>query len=364
MGGSIPLCYASVNKKLVTVPEEAETVRLIFTRYLELGSINALIEDLDRKGVRTRSLKLTSGQTRGNIRFGTGALSWLLRNRLYLGEVVFKGKIYPGEHPPILDRELFDAVHAKLADQAAGRQLKIRTSAAILAGRIYDDRGNRMTPTHTNKRGARYRYYVSHALLQKRHKEAGTAGRVSAPEFEAMVVKVGRKHLSPRDRAADADDQAIIEQVIRKVVVKAGVIDIHLNGTLDHDVADERTVGNTQIISVPWSPTTNVAAKGVVDAPPSISPASSIERDTLLTATAKARMWIEDLSEGRAVSFAEIAKCEGKVERHIRLLAPLAFVSPRFISDIIDGSTPSIAVTELAKRVPCFWDVKGPSKLE
>jgi site-specific DNA recombinase len=178
VGGSIPLGYASVNKKLVVVPEEAETVQLIFRRYLELGSITRLIEDLDRQGVRTRNQKLSSGESRGNIRFGTGALSWLLRNRLYLGEVVYKGSIYAGEHPPILERELFDAVQAKLTAKATARQLKIRASAAILAGRIYDDRGNRMTPTHTNKRGARYRYYVSHALLQKRDDKAGSVARV------------------------------------------------------------------------------------------------------------------------------------------------------------------------------------------
>jgi site-specific DNA recombinase len=356
VGGSIPLGYATVNKKLVIVPAEAETVRLIFRRYLELGSINALIEDLDRNRIRTRSRRLTSGQTRGNIRFGTGALSYLLRNRLYLGEVVFKGSIYTGEHPPILERELFDAVQTKLAGQATSRQLKIRASAAILAGRIYDDRGNRMTPSHTNKRGARYRYYVSHALLQKRHKEAGTKGRVSAPELEAMVVKVGREHLGRCDGAVGADERAIVEQAIQKVVVKARVIEIYFNGASDKDaVDDEEAIGSGQLISVPWSSTTNGAAKGIVDAPQSIPQTSPIERDALLTAIAKARMWIEDLTEGRAVSFAEIAKREGKVERHIRLLAPLAFISPRFTSDITNGLATSSAVTELAKRVPYSW---------
>jgi site-specific DNA recombinase len=356
VGGSIPLGYASVNKKLVIVPEEAETVRMIFRRYLEVGSISSLIEDLDSKGVRTRSQKLASGQTRGNIRFGTGALSYLLRNRLYLGEVVFKSSVYTGEHPPILDRELFDAVQTKLAGQATSRQLKTRASTAILAGRIYDDRGNRMTPTHTNKRGARYRYYVSHALLQKRHKEAGTAGRISAPELEAIVVKVGRENLSARDGTVFADDRAIIEQAIQKVVVKGRVIDIHLSDSSYKDaVDDEETIGGGQIISVPWSPTTNAAAMGVVAAPRSIPPTSPIERDVLLTAVAKARMWVQDLAEGRVASFAEIAEREGKVERHIRLLAPLAFVSPGFVSDVIDGLTPPTGVTELAKRVPCFW---------
>ena len=154
VGGSVPLGYASVNKKLVVVPEEAETVRLIFRRYLELGSIRDLVEDLDRKGIRTRRQTLSTGKTRGGIRFGVGALAHLLRNRFYIGEVVYRGAVHPGEQEPIVDRALFEAVQAKLAASANARQLKLRASPSILAGRIFDDRGNRMTPTHTNKQGA------------------------------------------------------------------------------------------------------------------------------------------------------------------------------------------------------------------
>jgi DNA invertase Pin-like site-specific DNA recombinase len=167
VGGSIPLGYASINKKLVVVPGEADAVRLIFRRYLELGSIRDLAEDLDRKGIRTRRQTLSTGQSRGGIPFGVGALAHLLRNRFYIGEVAYRRAVHPGEHEAILGRSLFDAVQAKLAASANVRQLKLRASPSILAGRIFDERGNRMTPTHTNKKGARYRYYVSHAVLQR-----------------------------------------------------------------------------------------------------------------------------------------------------------------------------------------------------
>src|SRR6266576_1598097 len=89
VGGSIPLGYASINKKLVVIPTEAETVRLIFRRYLELGSIRDLAEDLDRRGIHTRRQTLSTGQIRGGLRFGVGALAHLLRNRFYIGEVVY-----------------------------------------------------------------------------------------------------------------------------------------------------------------------------------------------------------------------------------------------------------------------------------
>ena len=129
VGGSVPLGYASINKKLVMLPEEAETVRLIFRRYLELGSIRYLVEYLDREGIRTRRQTLSTGKLRGGIRFGVGSLIQLLRNRFYVGEVAYKGAVHPGEQEPILDRELFDAVQAKLASGATTRQLKLRRLA-------------------------------------------------------------------------------------------------------------------------------------------------------------------------------------------------------------------------------------------
>src|SRR5205085_8681256 len=137
--------------------EEAETVRMIFQRYLELGSVRVLMQELDCRGHRTKRQVLTTGRARGGIRFGVGSLSHLLRNRFYIGEVAYRGAIHPGEQEPILDQTLFDAVQAKLAGGASARQLKLRASPSILAGHIFDDRGNRMTPTHTNKQGARYR---------------------------------------------------------------------------------------------------------------------------------------------------------------------------------------------------------------
>jgi hypothetical protein len=94
------------------------------------------------------------------------------------------------EHEPILTRDLFEAVQAKRVASAVARHVRLRGSAAILAGRLFDDRGNRMSPTHANKRGVRYRYYVSHAILQNRKAEAGSIARVPAPEIETLVFAI------------------------------------------------------------------------------------------------------------------------------------------------------------------------------
>ena len=115
VGGPVPLGYRCIDKKLVILPQEAETVRTVFTRYHALGSMGALIEDLDRRGIRTKANGRTHARQRGGIRFGVGSLAHLLRNRFYIGEVVYRGEVHRGEHEPVLDCDMFEAAQAKLA---------------------------------------------------------------------------------------------------------------------------------------------------------------------------------------------------------------------------------------------------------
>jgi site-specific DNA recombinase len=231
VGGPIPLGYRRVDKKLVVAPEEAKTVRLIFGRYLELGAMGAVVEELDRSGIRTKATGLADGRVRGGIRFGVGPLAHLLKNRFYIGEVVYRGEAHRGEHEPILARDLFYAVQTRLAANAVARQVRLKGSAAILTGRIFDDRGNRMSLTHSNKLGVRYRYYVSHAILQNRKAEAGRTTRVPAPEIETLVLDGVRKHLSS---AGDAEyptaiaDRDLIERHVDSVIIKAQALEVRL----------------------------------------------------------------------------------------------------------------------------------------
>ena len=191
----MPLGYAAVDKKILVVPAEAAAVRTIFARYLELGSVRALAEDLDRRGIRSKPRRRSTGRTVGGGRFGVGALAYLLKNRFYIGELVYRGEVHHGEHEPILDSALFEAVGAKLAAQAVERRCRLRGLPAILSGRLFDHRGNRMSPTHANKRGARYRYYVSQAVLQGKPPPPGLVSRVPAAEIEALAVAALRNHL-------------------------------------------------------------------------------------------------------------------------------------------------------------------------
>src|SRR6266571_3459769 len=163
MGGTIPLGYDVKDRKLIVNVTEAETVRLIFERYLALGCVSKLRVDLDQKGIRSKQRILTSGRVLGGCCFDRGALYHLLRNRIYRGEVVHKGVAYPGEHEPIVDEELWNAVQARLSANLTERRQARIASGALLAGLIFDDRSHRMSPTYTMRRRNRYRYYVSQA---------------------------------------------------------------------------------------------------------------------------------------------------------------------------------------------------------
>jgi site-specific DNA recombinase len=191
----VPLGYRSIGKKLIIVEEEAEQVRTIFRRYLALGSIGLLIEDLHRCGVRPRPRVGPDGGTIHPTRFMVGPLAYLLKNRFYIGEVVYRGEVHPGERQPIIDKELFETVQAKLKDRAITRKVRLSRSPSFLSGLLFDDRGNRMSPSHANKKGVRYRYYVSQAVLQNRKEEAGDIARVAAPDNAIVDAKRGQRDL-------------------------------------------------------------------------------------------------------------------------------------------------------------------------
>ena len=175
VGGMVPMGYDSKDRKISVNDAEAEQVRTIFRSYLRLGSLNLLMADLRQRGIVSKARTLKSGAIVGGIAFTRGPLAHLLRNRFYIGEVVFKGEVLSGEQPAIVDRDLFAAVQAKLSEQANARTRARMSSEALLAGRLFDDRGNRMTPSHVRKRGIRYRYYLSSVLL---HGQAGQAGAI------------------------------------------------------------------------------------------------------------------------------------------------------------------------------------------
>src|SRR6202046_5086128 len=227
VGGTLPLGYRMKDDKIAVIEDEAERVRLIYRRYLELGGVNALVRDLRDRNIRTKSRLLATGASRGGVLFSRGSLFYLLRNRFYIGEVKYKDEILPGEQPAIMDRALFEAVQQKLTEQWIARSTARNASDHLLTGLLFDDAGHRMVPTHATKAGVRYRYYVSLPHLHGESKTAsvGSISRVPAIDIENIIVKSLNVHLiAQKEKPASGlthvrDGEAALEQIAR--------IDVH-----------------------------------------------------------------------------------------------------------------------------------------
>jgi site-specific DNA recombinase len=199
VGGVVPLGYKVVDRKLTIEEAEAAIVRLIFERYCALGSMIALMRELHERGVVTRRRTLSTGRVIGGIAFTKGPLAYLLKNRMYLGEINHGPTSYPGEHPAIIDKAIFDKAQEILARNAAAKGYSQSRSQALLVGRLYDDRGYRMTPSFAAKRGIRYRYYVSRTVMEGRSDLAGSMTRVPAVDVEDAVIDALRQLASTVD---------------------------------------------------------------------------------------------------------------------------------------------------------------------
>jgi hypothetical protein len=306
-----------VNKKLVIVPEEAETVRTMFQLYLECGSVGALAEELARRNIVSRVRTFTSGRAKGGGPYSVGALAHFLKNRFYIGEVVFRGETHTGEHASIIDRPTFEAAQAKLAENARIRRVV----------------------------------------------------RVPAIQLEKLVVEAIRAKAWPgTEPKGGLSDRGVIDRYVTRVIARPNSIDIELKEPTPAptpSLATEAPVTAgavasstcTTVVSLPWSTPAFASVKGVLHQPEAKPTLKQETRDAILLAVAKARSWIDGIASGGVRSFAEIAERAGKVERHIRVLTGLAFIPPRTLAAIIDGTgRHDVTVTTLAQAVPYRWD--------
>ncbi|TAL81490.1 MAG: recombinase family protein [Beijerinckiaceae bacterium] len=349
VGGPVPLGYRSVGKKLEIVPEEADLVRKIFADYLRLGSVRALAASLNGEGLKPKPRQLTDNRTIQAVCYRVGPLAHLLKNRFYIGDVVYRGETHQGEHESVLDRDLFEAVQVKLKDQATERSAMRTASPSLLAGRIFDDRSHPMTPTHANKQGVRYRYYVSQALLQGQKSNAGSVPRVSAPDVEKLVLSALRSHTATNP---DASDREVVELHLERAIVCRDSIAVEIKA---QDEAHAEAGATLLAVSIPFSPTT-LPRKGVIHAPSNIGAIDEATRTSLLTSIARCRNWINSIIDDPTIGFATIAEREKLAERHVRFLAPLAYLSPRIIEAIAEGCAPAeVTVTGLARKLPLSW---------
>ena len=389
VGGVVPLGYQAKDRKITVVEEEAKTVRHIFRRYLELGSLNLLLADLRTAGVKTKLRPLSNGRTIGGIPFARGSLAAFLRNRFYIGEIKYRGEVFPGEQTAILDRALFDAVQTKLDQQRTNHTKARQQSDSLLMGRIFDDRGNRMTPTYAVKNGVRYRYYISAPLIQGRSDKAAKLNRVPAVEIEKLIIGAVRKHLGtrPRNEMETEDpialnDKEMLSIHITRVDVKQDHLAIQLtvmpkqrNGTQNarrpkhyktdnnqgrsHDRGGQSN-SDANILVVPWKKTPSKQPREIIPPAPTSSrqdlrPIRAETRAKLVTAIATARQWLDELLAGTLKNVEQIAEREKCSIRQINRTITLAFLAPTLVQAAVDGRLPRGIGVATLRDLPAEW---------
>jgi site-specific DNA recombinase len=223
MGGLPSLGYDVQNRKLIVNDKEALTVLHIFRRYVQLRSVRALQAELNEAGIRSKRRKLADGTDYGGQKLSRGALYLMLQNRIYRGEITHKGNAYPGEHPAIVEKPLWDEVQAVLTenrvDRAAGSDAK---HPSLLAGMAFDENGERLTPTHAVKKGTRYRYYVSTSLITGTVKGGSNGRRIPAANLENLVITKLRTFLADEGAILDAIQDKHLDAVEQTRLIGRG----------------------------------------------------------------------------------------------------------------------------------------------
>ena len=388
MGGLVPLGYDVHERRLVANQSEAETVREIFGRYGELGSVRLLMEDLNRRGIRSKVRVAKNGRKSGGNSFFRGALYQLLSNPVYVGEVRHKGISHLGLHRPIVDRELWEKTQLLLRSHGVRHTLRAtKPVASPLTGKLFDESGLSLTPSHAVKGERRYRYYVSRSLIKGTGDSTGRGWRLPAPEIERSVTAAACKMLSDQTAIATAAQaiglaenrlpfvftlaqtwrerlQSEVEAVaaLTTLVLRVDLSDSGIRLALKVPIVDGgvRPVVNATGLIIRCDVPIQIMRRGVemrLVIEGNRAPAPRAD-PALLKAIARALHWSDELLSGRAPSIAKVAEREGVSARYVRRLMRLAFLAPKIVEMIAaGGQPPELTAEALAERIdlPLLW---------
>jgi site-specific DNA recombinase len=360
VGGPLPLGYEIKDGKLAIIEEEANRVRLIFRRYLEVSGINELARDLRARNICTKATTLkTTGKQRGGIPFGRGTLSHLLRNRFFIGEIEYKGEVLPGEQPAILDRNLFEAVQRKLSDQQSHATLTRQKSDHLLKDLLFDDAGHRMIATHATKAGVRYRYYVSRPGLhgEARTANLGSVSRVPAPEIEQAIVSALQQQLGEIQRSATANAQHLrLDHFALGALVSR--IEVQKSQLMVWMIATEES-GEPEVRSIPWQKPPSRRYRSILlphgAQREDVRPDRAERRLRLVSAIARGRRWLDEIVLSSVTSAEQLAKRERCTVRQINLTISLAFLAPQLVKAAVEGRLPRGINIERLRDLDSDW---------
>jgi len=370
MGGLVPLGYEVRDHQLVVVESEASTVRHIFQRYCELGSVRLLKQELDRDGLRSKLRVSSNGSRSGEKSFARGALYTLLRNPIYIGDVRHKDARYPGQHQPIVERSVWDKAQELLRAHTVRSDGRPNASMpSPLIGKLFDDQGERLTPSHSVKGQRRYRYYVSTSLMKEAARKSGQGWRVPALEIERNLAAAIARILDERTAiVADLDVAVAGAHGITSTLATAAEWSARLRSGTEASIALNTLVERVELhqdgirlsIKLPIPTSGKPAANATTHLSITRQIPLRVRRrgnemrlvigggsgsapkidSTILKAAARARRWFDDLVSGRAASMVEIGRREAVGKRYVSRMIRLAFLAPAIVESIAEGRQP------------------------
>src|SRR5229473_2046597 len=393
MGGWVPIGYDRKDRTLTINDDEAKTVRTIFELFLKLKNVRRVQAELARLRLTTKPYPISTGKVLGGLPFSRGHIYRILSNPLYIGEIAHKEIRHAGQHPRIINQEIWDAVSALIGSNRCEHRARSKAGHAnLLAGLIYDEAGHRLVSSHTTKNGKRYLYYITSDGSGRKPAPAGQAkSRLPAADIDAFVVSAIRTFLTDNTglakllRAAHVRSRKLAEalqkaeatrreleampfrsrlELVTRLVARIDVLQASLRITfriagvvrylsggenLDHSREDD-----TVFIDFPV-PTIlqNGAVKLVVT-----QPSQKSEDASLIAAIARGTCWFEELTSGTASSISNIANRENVIDSYVSRLLNLALLWPTIVHQVLNGNS---AATEIARitmsgqGIPTEW---------
>ncbi|MFZ0679432.1 recombinase family protein [Candidatus Binatus sp.] len=391
MGGVAPLGYDVRDRRLVVNRAEATTVKHIYERYIELGSVRLLKGDLERRGIVSKIRVSKNSVRSGGMQFSRGALYLMLSNPIYLGEIRHKMERHPGQHQPIVSRELWEKVQRRLCDLAAThRERPTKAPRSPLAGKLFDENGEPLYVQGAVKGVRHYRYYVSRGLVRGSLPDDQRGWRVAAPGLERAVCVAAQKILGDRAAIAeaiqelsidasrlpsvlkaaeaciqslqsDAEAASVLTRLVEHVGLKQNGFQVSIKLPIPSDEGRDAATSNELALArfVPMRmKRRGVEMRLIIDGDATLTARVDLP---LLNATARAYRWSNDLLAGRTRSIGDIARREHLTSRHVRRVMRLAFLAPRIVETIAEGRQPAdLSTIAMTQRIelPPLWSAQ------
>lgn len=390
MGGNVPLGYEPDGRTLKINEVHAPTVRVIYDLYDQHRNLRIVKTEADRLGLTTAIRTLASGRLKGGMPFSFGHIYHILSNPIYAGRIRHKALVWPGQHKALIEPADWDAVQEQLQETAVMPRAGLgrdhdgsKKQVSLLVRKLFDETGDRLTPSHTKTgKGRRLRYYVSHRLIRSAGPKDPSGWRLPAPELETLVAGLVRRHLcvpvvqanlvicattedvalmaarlsalTEAESSTDDETTRVLLSLIDRVQIAPGAIQIAIAA---HAIAGRLSIDPNQISEEHLNIQSDFRSrKRGVETKLILADATAPRDETLFKNIALAHRYFDMIRDGK--TYTDIAEAEGASKRRGQQLVELAFLAPDITRDVWEGRQPVGLTSHWLKShaFPSLWN--------